>query len=207
MNQAQIPGKKRRSYVYKVNLELIQHFCFVSITLALARHQEWFLMHSTKTTRAEIDQMDVLTRSKNVQGALNIHKYTESNIEGIINPWEHTTPLFSCRFPSSADEDPLVPWSKGRNREDKRVLHQQKKNSFQTSKHLETESRASLPTFTHQTAGVWNWDRWGTGDWLARFQGAEDVSILREEREKSSEINSYSLQMARLERSPKAGYV
>lgn len=144
MNQAQIPGKERRSYVYKVNLELIQHFCFVSITLAPARHQEWFLMHSTKTTRAEIDQMDVLTRSKNVQGALNIHKYTESNIEGIINPWEHTTPLFSCRFPSSADEDPLVPWSKGRNREDKRVLHQQKKNSFQTSKHLETESRASF---------------------------------------------------------------
>lgn len=39
-------------------------------------------------------------------------------------------------------------------------------------------------TFTHQTAGIWNGDWRGTGDWLACFQSAEDVSILgKKERE------------------------
>lgn len=36
-----------------------------------------------------------------------------------------------------------------------------------------------LSTFTHQTAGVWDGDGRGTGDWLACFQTAEDISILR----------------------------
>lgn len=44
-------------------------------------------------------------------------------------------------------------------------------------------ARRSLSTFTHQTAGIWNRDRHGAGDWLARFQCTEDVSILRRERE------------------------
>lgn len=44
-------------------------------------------------------------------------------------------------------------------------------------------ARRSLSTFTHQTAGIWNWDRRGAGDRLARFQCAEDVSILRRERQ------------------------
>lgn len=39
-------------------------------------------------------------------------------------------------------------------------------------------ARRSLSTFTHQTAGVWNRDRRGAGDWLACFQRTEDVSIL-----------------------------
>lgn len=51
-------------------------------------------------------------------------------------------------------------------------------------------------TFAHQTARFWNGGWWGAGDGLARFQSAEDVSILGKERKKMTdrkrEVSLYS---------------
>lgn len=86
--------------------------------------------------------------------------------------WGRTTPLFSWRVPSSAEEKPPALRSTGQTKQ------REEASGGRALAVVLPSARGSLSTFTHQTAGVWNRDRRGAGDWLACFQCTEDVSIL-----------------------------